>query len=164
MNLLIALKLGINKSVKNNLLGNEMKTGNTTLSSVGYATALLLPGRYSLALSTLLGIDSLDTVNSVGDRQSGYCQLCWGTCSAEERLCQPLGGWGFMTWHPVPVTCNQKYTNASGELLGLNSPSGITHIQSNFKCFPVQIICKSHHYVHMQYVLSKIRIFLQTNW
>jgi len=91
MNLLIALKLGINKSVKNNLLGNEMNTGNTTLSSVGYATTPLLLGRYSLTLSTPLGIYSLDTVNSTGDRQSGYCQLCWGTCSAEERLCQPLG-------------------------------------------------------------------------
>jgi hypothetical protein len=91
MNLLIALKLGINKSVKNNLLGNEMNTGNTTLLSVGYATTPLLLGRYNMALSTPLGIYSLDTVNSIGDRQSGYCQLCWGTCSAEERLCQPLG-------------------------------------------------------------------------
>ena len=91
MNLLIALKLGINKSVQNNLLGNEMNTRNTTLSSVGYATTPLLLGRYSLTLSTSMGIYSLDTVNSTGDRQSGYCQLCWGTCSAEERLCQPLG-------------------------------------------------------------------------
>jgi hypothetical protein len=41
-----------------------MNTGNTTLLSVGYATAPLLLGRYSLALSTPLGIYSLDTVNS----------------------------------------------------------------------------------------------------
>jgi len=69
-----------------------MNTGNTTLLSVGYATTPLLLGRYSLALSTPLGIYSLDTVNSTRDIQSGYCQLYWGTCSAEERLCQPLGG------------------------------------------------------------------------
>jgi len=44
-----------------------MNTGNTTLLSVGYATTPLLLGRYSLALSTPLGIYSLDTVNSTGE-------------------------------------------------------------------------------------------------
>ena len=52
-----------------------MNTGNTTLLFVGYATTPLLLGRYSLALSTPLGIYSLDTINSIGDIQSGYCQL-----------------------------------------------------------------------------------------
>ena len=103
MNLLIALKLGINKSVKNNLLGNEMNTGNTTLSSVGYATTPLLLGRYSLTLSTPLGIYSLDTVNSVGEHAllrrdfvnrlgMRIHDLASGSCDLQPKIHVCLGG------------------------------------------------------------------------
>ena len=92
MNLLITLKLGINKSVKNNLLGNEMNTGNTTLSSVGYATTPLLLGRYSLTLSTPLGIYALlrrDFVNRLGMR---IHDLASDSCDLQPKIHVCLGG------------------------------------------------------------------------
>ena len=54
-----------NKSVKNNLMGNEMNPGDTA--------------------PCLLGMQLLRCCR-------GYkVRLYWGTCSVEERLCRPLG-------------------------------------------------------------------------
>ena len=80
-----------------------MNNGNTTLLSVGYATTLLLLGRYSLALSTLLGIYSLDTVNSIGEpalQRRGFVNrlgvrihdLASGSCDLQPKIHVCLGG------------------------------------------------------------------------
>jgi hypothetical protein len=158
MNLLIVLRLGI----KTNLLKKIICWGRDEHWEHHPLVCWVCD------YSAVAGKIQSGTVDSAGDIQSGYCQLYWGytvwilSTLLGNLLCRgealsTAWGWGFMTWHPVPVTCNQKIHVCPGELLGLNSSSGIKHIQRNFDCFPTQVICKSHHYIQMQYVSSRIQ-------
>jgi len=154
MNLLIVLRLGI----KTNLLKKIICWGRDEHWEHHPLVCWVCD------YSAVAGKIQSGIVDSAGDIQSGYCQLYWGTCSAEERLCQPLGGED--SWLGIrflwPVT--KKYTYAPGNYSVWIHRPGL----STFKAILTVLLRKSSAKATITFRCNmfpqEFRHLLQTNW